>query len=171
MLENVLGYTAKEAGLMLALQGIAIIITTSRIKSLASKYSKTIIIATGFVFVGLAIISISLAHSIVAVLPLLLLFGAGYGLAQTAIDTQIIHISPSESKGGVLSIHNTMKFIGTSLSPIILGIVLSYFSLEAVFIVAGSFGLIVALITYLMKSFFEISNNEHEKDTKISLPH
>jgi MFS family permease len=64
-----------------------------------------------------------------------------------------------------------MKFIGTSLSPIILGIVLSYFSLEAVFIVAGSFGLIVALMTYLMKSFFEISNNEHEKDTKISLPH
>jgi predicted MFS family arabinose efflux permease len=171
MLENVLGYTAKEAGLMLALQGIAIIFTTSRIKSLASKYSKTIIIAAGFVLIGLAILSISLAHSIVVVLPLLLLFGAGYGLAQTAIDTQIIHIAPSESKGGVLSIHNTMKFVGTSLSPIILGMVLSYFDLEAVFIVAGSFGLLVALLTYLMKNFFEISSNEHEKDAKIFLPH
>ncbi len=161
ILENVLGYTAKEAGLMLALQGIAIIFTTSRIKNLASKYSKTIIIATGFVFAGLAILSISFAHSIIAVLPLLLLFGAGYGLAQTTIDTQIIHIAPLESKGGVLSIHNSMKFVGTCLSPIVLGIILSYFDLDTVFMAAGSFGLLVALITYFLKNIFENSGDGH----------
>jgi len=48
MLKNVLGYTAKEAGLMLAFQGIAIIFTVSRVKSLASKYSKTTIIICYF---------------------------------------------------------------------------------------------------------------------------
>jgi hypothetical protein len=48
-----------------------------------------------------------------------------------------------------------MKFVGTSLSPIILGMVLSYFDLEAVFIVAGSFGLLVALLTYLMRIFLK----------------
>jgi predicted MFS family arabinose efflux permease len=171
MLKNVLGYTAKEAGFMLAFQGIAIIFTVSRIKSLASKYSKTIIITTGFVLAGLALLSIPFAHSIVAVLPLILLFGAGYGLAQTAIDTQIIHIAPSESKGGVLSIHNTMKFVGTSLSPIVLGIVLLHFDLDTVFMASGSFGLLVALITYFMKNIFENSGDEHikEKETKISL--
>lgn len=161
MLENVLGYTAKEAGLLLALQGIAIIFTTSRIKNLASKYSKTIIITTGFLFAGLAILSISFAHSIVAVIPLLLLFGAGYGLAQTTIDTQIIHIAPLESKGGVLSIHNSMKFVGTCLSPIVLGIILSYFDLGTVFMAAGSFGLLVALITYVLKNIFENSGDRH----------
>ena len=161
ILENVLGYTAKEAGLLLALQGIAIIFTTSRIKNLASKYSKTIIITTGFLFAGLAILSISFAHSIVAVIPLLLLFGAGYGLAQTTIDTQIIHIAPLESKGGVLSIHNSMKFVGTCLSPIVLGIILSYFDLGTVFMAAGSFGLLVALITYVLKNIFENSGDRH----------
>ncbi len=169
MLENILGYNAKEAGLLLALQGIAIIFTVSRVKSLANKYSKTIVIATGFVLTGLALLSISFAHSIVAILPLMLLFGAGYGLAQTAIDTQIILIAPTESKGGVLSIHNSMKFVGTCLSPIVLGIVLSHFDLDTVFIAAGSFGLLVALITYLMKNIFENSSNEHIKETKISL--
>lgn len=177
MLENVLGYSAKEAGLMLAFQGIAIIFTVSRVKSLASKYSKITIITAGFVLSGLAILSISFAHSIVSVLPLLLLFGAGYGLAQTAIDTQIIQTAPSEAKGGVLSIHNSMKFVGTCLSPIVLGIVLSHFDLDTVFIVAGSFGLLIALITYLMKNLFEDSGDknikeiEKEKETKISLPH
>jgi sugar phosphate permease len=104
-----------------------------------------------------------------------LLFGAGYGLAQTAIDTQIIQTAPSEAKGGVLSIHNSMKFVGTCLSPIVLGIVLSHFDLDTVFIVAGSFGLLIALITYLMKNLFEDSGDknikeiEKEIETKVSV--
>ncbi|WP_292390572.1 MFS transporter [Methanosarcina sp. UBA5] len=172
MIENVLGYTAKEAGLMLAFQGIAIILTISRVKSLASKYSKTMIITAAFVLAGLALLSLSFAHSIVAVFPLILLFGAGYGLAQTAIDTQIIDIAPSESKGGVLSIHNAMKFFGSCLSPIVLGIVLSHFDLDTVFRIAGFFGLLVALMTYLMKDSFENSGDEHIKETeKIALSH
>jgi len=86
----------------------------------------------------------------------------------------IVQIAPSESKGGVLSIHNTMKYIGQCLAPIILGIVLLHFDLNTVFIVSGSFGLLVALMTYLMKNSFENSGVEHikeAKETKISLSH
>lgn len=174
MLENVLGYTAKEAGLILAFQGIAIMLTVPRMKTLASKHSTILIIATGFALDGLAIFSISFAYSIATILLLILLFGVGFGLAQTAIDAQIVQIAPSESKGGVLSIHNTMKYVGQCFAPIILGIVLSYFDLDTVFLVTGSFGLLVALMTYLMKNTFENSGNEHikeTKETKIPLSH
>lgn len=142
------------------------------VKTLASKHSTILIIATGFALDGLAIFSISFAYSIVAVFLLILLFGAGFGLAQAAIDAQIVQIAPSESKGGVLCIHNTMKYIGQCLAPIVLGIVLLHFDLNTVFIVSGFFGLIVALMTYLMKSSFENSGDEHIKETKkISLSH
>ena len=174
MLKNVFGYTAKEAGLILAFQGIAIMLMVPRVKTLASKHSMILIIAAGFALDGLAIFSISFAYSIVAVLLLILLFGAGFGLAQTAIDAQIVQIAPSESKGGVLSIHNTMKYIGQTLSPIVLGIVLLHFDLNTVFMLSGSFGLLVALMTYLMKNIFENSGDEHikeTKETKVSLPH
>lgn len=166
MLKNLFGYTAKEAGLILAFQGIAIMLMVPRVKTLASKHSTILIIATGFALDGLAIFSISFAYSIVTVLLLILLFGAGFGLAQTAIDAQIVQIAPSESKGGVLSIHNTMKYIGQSLAPIALGIILLHFDLNTVFIVSGSFGLLVALMTYLMKNIFENSGDKHIKDTK-----
>lgn len=65
-----------------------------------------------------------------------------------------------------------MKFAGTCLSPIVLGIVLSHSDLDTVFMVSGSFGLLVALITYLMKNIFEYSGDEHieEKGTEIPLP-
>ncbi len=173
MLQNVLGYTAKGAGIILAFQGIAVMLVVPRVKTLASKHSTILIIATGFALDGLAIFSISFAYSIVAVFLLILLFGAGFGLAQTAIDAQIVQIAPSESKGGVLCIHNTMKYIGQCLSPIVLGMVLLYFDLDTVFMLSGSFGLLVALITYSMKNIFENSGDEHikEKETKISLPH
>lgn len=169
MLKNALGYTAKEAGLILAFQGIAIMLMVPRVKTLASKHSTILIIATGFALDGLAIFSISFVYSIAAVLLLILLFGAGFGLAQTAIDAQIIQVAPSGSKGGVLSIHNTMKYIGQCLAPIVLGIVLLHFDLNTVFIVSGSFGLLVALMTYLMKNFFEKSGDKQIKKMKVSL--
>lgn len=173
MLQNVLGYTAKGAGIALAFQGIAVILIVPRVKILASKHSTMLIIATGFTLTGLAIFSVSFAYSIFTVLLLMLLFGAGFGLAQTAIDAQIVQIAPSESKGGVLSIHNTMKYVGQSLSPIVLGIVLLNFDLDTVFRIAGFFGLLVALMTYLIKNSFENSGDKHikEKETKISLSH
>jgi MFS transporter, ACDE family, multidrug resistance protein len=171
MLQNVLGYTAKGAGIVLAFQGIAVILIVPRVKILASKHSTMLIIATGFTLTGLAIFSVSFAYSIFTVLLLMLLFGAGFGLAQTAIDAQIVQIAPSESKGGVLSIHNTMKYVGQSLSPIVLGLILLHFDLNTVFRIAGFFGLLVALMTYLMKNSFENSGDEHikEKETKVSV--
>lgn len=170
MLNSLLGYSAEEAGLILVIQGIAIILMVPRVKLLATKHSTILIIAIGFALDGLAIFSISFAHSIVAVILLILLFGAGFGLAQTAIDAQIVQIAPSESKGGVLSIHNAMKYFGQSISPIVLGIVLLHFDLGTVFNISGSFGLLVALMTYLTKNLFENSGAGHikEKETKIT---
>ena len=171
MLKAVFGYTAKQAGLVLAFQGMAVILMASRVKVLVTKYSMVQVITTGFALVGLAILSVSFANSIVVVLLLMLMFGAGYGLAQTTIDAQIIHISPSESRVGVLSIHNTMKYTGQSLSPIVLGIVLLHFSLDTVFMISGILGLLIALTTYLMKNIFEKTGYVHIKNTKTSLLH
>ena len=66
-----------------------------------------------------------------------------------------------------------MKYVGQCLSPIVLGIFLLHFDLDTVFMLSGSFGLLVALITYSMKNIFQNSGNEHikEKEAKISLPH
>ncbi|WP_292466999.1 MFS transporter [Methanolobus sp.] len=169
MLKAVFDYTAKQAGLVLAFQGLAVILMASRVKILTTRYSMIRVIAIGFALVGLAILSISFANSIVVVLLLMLLFGAGYGLAQTTIDAQIIHISPSESRGGVLSIHNTMKYTGQSLSPILLGIVLLHFGINTVFMISGILGLLIALTTYLMKNMFEKIGDVHVKNTKPSL--
>jgi len=166
MLKAVFGYTAKQAGMTLAFQGMAVILMASRVKGLVAKYSMMKVITTGFALLGLAILSISFANSIVVVLLLMLVFGAGYGLAQTTIDARIIRISPSEARGGVLSIHNTMKYSGQSLSPIVLGIVLLHSNINTVFMISGVLGLLIALTTYVMKNIFEKTGDVDVKCTK-----
>lgn len=156
MLKSVFGYASGGSGLMLAVPGITCILFASRVKSLAGQYSLLIVIAAGFVCVGLSMLLMPVAHSIVAVFLLMLLFGAGLLFAQTCIDVQIIHISPPASRGGVISIHNCMKYVGQSASPMVLGIILVYFGLNAVFLAAGALGLLTALTTYLIRSRFAV---------------
>ena len=166
MLKSYFGYASGASGLMLAIPGITCMLLASRVGPLAGKYSLLMVIVGGFACVGLSMICMPVLHSVAGVVLALLLFGAGLILAQTAIDVQIIDISPPESRGGVISIHNCMKYVGQSASPVVLGILLVYFGLTAVFIAAGVFGLLIALTTYLMKKRFGGSSNPPVKDTK-----
>ncbi|WP_445474058.1 MFS transporter [Methanococcoides methylutens] len=159
MLKDVFGFAAKEAGMVLSIQGIAIIMVASNIKKLAEKLPLMVIICMGFTLVGIAIGLISFTGSLPVLFLLLLVFGGGFGLCQTAIDSQIIQISPPKSRGGVLSIHNTMKYVGQSASPVVLGLILLYFDLHVVFLFSGIFGILVAVATLLFRRRFVVESN------------
>jgi len=154
MLKGTFGYAAGASGLMLAVPGIACILLAPQVRPLTGKYTLAPVIALGFAVVGLSLFFLAWAQSVAAVILLLLLFGAGLIFAQTAIDVQIIQISPPASRGGVISIHSCMKYAGQSAAPIVLGIILVFFGLDAVFVAAGVLGLLIALTTYLMKNRF-----------------
>ncbi|MDD1730000.1 MAG: MFS transporter [Methanospirillum sp.] len=159
MVKNVFGFGSGESGLMLGIEGIAVIFMASRVNTLTERFSVTRIIIAGFVLVGISLIAISWMHSLFAVIVLLLLFGAGYGLAQTAIDVQIVNVSPAPSRGGILSLHTCMKYIGMTVSPVIMGEILLYSDLYTVFIVAGFLGVFVALLTYSVRKQLDISSD------------
>jgi len=155
LLKDLFGFSSGWSGLMLAIEGIAVIILSSRVKVLTRKYSVIPVIVAGFFFVGLSMAVMSFVSSIPAIVLLLVLFGAGFGLAQTTIDVLIVHISPSDSRGGILSIHTCMKYVGMSLSPVIFAVILVCFGLNMVLLIAGILGLLIALMTYAMKKQFD----------------
>lgn len=159
MLEDVFGFVAKEAGLVLSVQGLAIIMVASKIKKLAEKLPLIVLIGLGFTLVGISVSLISWTASLPVLFLLLLVFGGGFGLCQTAIDSQIIQISPPRSRGGVLSIHNTMKYVGQSASPVVLGVILLFFDLHAVFLFSGLFGIVVAGATLFFRDRFIAENS------------
>lgn len=156
LLKDAYGFGSGLTGLMLAFEGMAIMVLASRVHTLSARYSVIRISIAGFVLAGLALIGISFVPSVIVIFLLLLLFGAGYGLAQTAIDIQIVQVSPAPSRGSILSIHTCLKFLGMCFAPVFLGIVLVYSDLHTVFMIAGILGLLLALVTYGMKKQIDI---------------
>jgi len=154
MLKESFGYASGASGVMLAVPGITCILMAPLVKPLTGKYSLPLVIAAGFIGVGLPMLFLAGVQSVATVVLLLLVFGAGLIFAQTAIDVQLIQLSPLATRGGVISIHSCMKYIGQSAAPIVLGIILVIFGLNTVFIVAGILGVLIALMTYLMKNRF-----------------
>ena len=154
MLKGTFGYASGASGLMLAVPGITCILFAPQVKPLTGKYSLPLVIAAGFIAVGLSMLFLACAQSVAAVVLLLLVFGVGLILAQTAIDVQLIQLSPPATRGGVIAIHSCMKYVGQSAAPLVLGIILVFFGLDAVFVVAGILGVLVALMTYLMRKRF-----------------
>jgi len=154
MLKGTFGFASGASGLMLAVPGITCILFAPQVRPLTGKYSLPVVIAAGFVAVGLSLMFLACAQSVAAVVLLLLVFGVGLILAQTAIDVQLIQLSPPTTRGGVIAIHSCMKYVGQSAAPIVLGIVLVFFGLDAVFVVAGILGVLAALMAYLMKKRF-----------------
>jgi len=154
MLKGTFGYAAGASGLMLAVPGIACILLAPQVKPLSGKYTLPPVIALGFAGVGLSLLFLAWAQSVAAVILLLLLFGAGLIFAQTAIDVQLIQLSPPATRGGVIAIHSCMKYVGQSAAPIVLGIILVCFGLGAVFVAAGIFGVLLALVIFAMKRRF-----------------
>jgi len=155
MLKELFDFSSGESGLMLAIEGIAVVILASQMRMLSCRFSMIRVIALGFFLVSISMFCISFAPSITGIFLLLILFGAGLGLAQTAIDAQIIQITPSRSKGGLLSIHTCMKYMGMSLAPIILGIILSFSGLQTIFLISGVLGIGITITTLAMRRRFD----------------
>ncbi|WP_440954844.1 MFS transporter [Methanosarcina sp. Mfa9] len=162
MLKAEFGYTSKEAGLALSITGITVILIAARVKSLTLRYPMICLAGAGFGFAGLAVAMIGIVHSKITLFFLLLLFGLGFGLSQIIADTLILQIAPKDSKGSIISVYNTTKYLGQTLSPIVFGFVLASFGLEMVFLFAGAFGLAVAGLSWLVRGKFRAGSGHEE---------
>jgi len=165
LLHSRFGFSSGESGLLLAFEGIAVVLLASRVSSLARRFSLIRVIVAGFSCIGVSMFCISSADSVVVIFLLLILFGAGYGLAQTAIDAEILSVSPPRSIGGILSIHTCMKYMGMSLSPVILAVVLSLSDLHTVFVISGLIGIATAILTIAVMQRFDVLSEPAGSDT------
>jgi len=154
MLKEYFGYTADKSGIVLAFQGIAVIIVASNVRKIAARLEMISMIGIGFFLVSIAILLLTQVDSVLPVIALMFLFGCGYGLSQTVIDGMIVHISPPQVRGGVLSIHNSTKYVGMSLSPALMGMVYFYFGLQTVFLLAGLLALFAGISVYMVREWF-----------------
>jgi len=78
-----------------------------------------------------------------------IIYGIGMGVTSPTIYHRVTRISPKKLTGSVISIFNTMKYVGMTLSPFLLGIALIFTELNIVFIGVGMMAGIWAVFTMI----------------------
>ncbi|PSB03701.1 MFS transporter [Merismopedia glauca] len=100
-------------------------------------------IALGFALMAATLATIPLLHQIELILVASIIFGVGFGIVLPSLYNALANFSPPELRSSVLAIGTGVGFLGQFMSPVLLGPVIYYSSLENVFYAAA----IVALLT------------------------
>ena len=134
-------------GIVLASRAVgAALISAFGAKRLAKAVGPAKAIAIGFGIMALTLITIPLLTELSWILLTAILFGVGFGIVLPTLYSILANLAPSSLKSSVLAAGTGAGFLGQFLSPILLGPMLRYGGLEAVFYAAASISMVAGLL-------------------------
>jgi len=144
------GFDEIFTGLALSLQAIFSAFLASRASFIARYlgWRKRASLGFGLMAAGFLLLPIWPINSYLVSFSFII-YGIGMGLTSPTIYDRVTRISPEKLTGSVISIFNTMKYVGMTLSPFLLGLVLLFNGLNTVFILVGLLAGVWALFTIL----------------------
>jgi predicted MFS family arabinose efflux permease len=127
-LQNVLNYTALQAGLRMAPVALTLIISAPASSALVVRFGSKVVVATGLVLAaaGLALFATLQVHSgYERVLLAILILGLGMGLTMAPATDSIMGSLPRAKAGVGSAVNDTTRQVGGALGVAILGSILS----------------------------------------------
>lgn len=137
------GFGEIYSGIALSLQGVFSALIASRAQFVAHYLQWWQRIALGFVMKGCAFLLLPLwPEGSLLIVVSIVIYGLGFGIVSPTIYNRATKLPPKELIGSVVAIFNTMKYIGMTLSPFILGVVLNFTDLQVVFAIVAAVSII-----------------------------
>ncbi len=136
-------------GLLLSTGSATAAITASQNGKLFYALRKPVILISGFLLCGIALLLIALSPSYILLFLCIILWGGGFGLVFPTLNTMATQLVSSHLRAGIVSGFTMMTYIGQTLSPPLFGAILSFNTLQMVFIIAGATSLIPIIITLI----------------------
>lgn len=131
-LQNVLGHTALQAGVMLLPLTLPVLAAAPIAGRLADRVPVRTIVGTGMTLLAVGTFAIGAAArsgSYWPMLPALAVVGAGFAAVLTSMTTAIMAAAPGEDRGMVSGVYTTARDMGASLGVAVMGTLLA--TLEA----------------------------------------
>jgi len=151
---NKLKLSTIYTGLTLSVGSGVAAITATQAGRLYYRFLNHQLVIMGFALCGLALLMISFTESYFFLIPSIIVWGMGFGTVFPALNTIVTQLVSSQLRAGVVSGFTTMTYIGQTVSPPLFGMVLSYSSLEYVFIAGSILSLIPIALTLVMRYVF-----------------
>ncbi len=138
-------------GLTLSVGSAVAAITATQAGKLYYRFLNHQLVIMGFALCGIALLMISFTQSYIFLIPSIIVWGTGFGTVFPALNTIVTQLVSSQLRAGVVSGFTTMTYIGQTISPPLFGMILSFSSLEYVFITGSILSLVPILLTVVMR--------------------
>lgn len=137
------GFNSMITGLALSLHGVFSALTSSRAYLIARYLKWQQQTMLGYILMGLCFLLLPLwPQGSYLVGVSFVIYGIGMGMVVPTVYNRVTRLSPKEIAGSVIAIFNTMKYLGMTLSPLVLGFFLQFFQLQSIFIGVGLLALL-----------------------------
>ncbi|MFW5994057.1 MAG: MFS transporter [Halanaerobiaceae bacterium] len=142
------GFSEFFSGLAISLQGLFSAILASRASFIAKFLNWRQRSTLGYFLIGACFLLLPFwPNSSYLVSLSFIIYGTGMGIVSPTIYNRATELPPPEISGLVISVFNTMKFIGMTLSPFLLGLILLVTRLEIIFIGVGMMAILWGFYT------------------------
>ncbi len=128
------------AGAALSVQGLVSALLAWQVMAMSRLARREVRVYAGFFLMAAALSSIPLWGSPAGLAVSLVLFGAGMGTLSPTIYNWTTTAAPEELRGSIVSLFNTVKYLGMTAAPVLLGWVQAGWDLSGVFWFAGLAG-------------------------------
>jgi ACDE family multidrug resistance protein len=146
-LQQTIGADATLNGIVLALRAVgAAIVSAFAAKWLAKTIGAAQASAVGLGLMALTLSTIPVLEQLSGILLAAVFFGMGFGIVLPTLYSTLANLAPAKLRSSVLAAGTGAGFLGQFISPILLGPVLGYSGLDAVFYAAAVIALIAGLL-------------------------
>ncbi|CAN5742716.1 DHA2 family efflux MFS transporter permease subunit [soil metagenome] len=122
LLEDVNGLPTAQVGLVLLSQAVVVTFFSRPIGSLADRYDAVVLSSIGLAVVlavTAVLMTVAVGWPVWALVPLLLVFGAGQASTFSPLQTTVTRVIPRRLAGTAIGIYNMMFFVGASFGAAI----------------------------------------------------
>jgi MFS transporter, DHA1 family, multidrug resistance protein len=146
-LNEKLGYSAWEIGLLFTVQILTAALTKPVMGRLSDRYGRVPLISAGLALGGITLAVFILSSNYLVFAVLIALFGLGLATVTASTSCLVADLSRSQGRGGALGILSSIMDIGHSSGPMVAGVMIAAYSYQITFGIVGA-GLVVISLVY-----------------------
>jgi len=150
LLEETFGLAPRLTGLLIALPPLSYALASLASSRVASGRRRASVVALAFTVTGAGYLAVGMATSLVAVVPGLVVGGAGLGLIVPNLVGWVARAAPAAARGRLMGLMTSALFLGQFLSPLVWAPVLGAVGRQPGLSIAAAALVVLALIALLL---------------------
>jgi len=141
-----LGYTAWEIGILFTVQILTATFTKPIMGRLSDRYGRVPLISAGLILGGVTTATLILSSNYIVLGVLIAMFGLGLATVTASTSCLVADLSRAQGRGGALGILSSIMDIGHSTGPMVAGALITAYSYRTTFGIVGAALVVISLV-------------------------